>query len=276
MEKGTLLLRWAAWTAGFTGIVVGTTIQPTSVWAQASHSANSERIESLSFNSSQPDGFEDTGRPANQTSTGSRSSGSCLSRLIALVPGSEPLTTQPEGCSAPDSLLALTLDDAPTFWFYVPPEQLSSVVYTEFVLLDENQRPLYRERIVLSGESGIIGVQLTQPLEVNRLHRWTFQILMTDEPSRDPVVEGFVKRIEPDTTLSNQLITATSPQERIRIYANHGVWHDTLTELAEWRRAHPSDANLESDWTNLLTSVGLEAIANAPLLNCCTSEPISH
>ncbi|NJL36247.1 MAG: DUF928 domain-containing protein [Leptolyngbyaceae cyanobacterium RM2_2_4] len=268
-----LLLHRSFWTIALAVMLIDGNLQPASVWAQANPSPD-PTIEPLVFNSSPTDGFEDTGRPANQTSTGSRAPGSCSSRLVALVPGSEPLINQTQDCSEPDSLLALTVDELPTFWFYIP-ELETSAVSAEFVLVDNNQRPVYREQIALNGESGIVGVRPTQPLEVDRVHRWIFQIVLSGQPGQDPAVEGFVKRIQPDSTLTRQLAAATSPQERVRVYANHGIWHEALTELATLHLSSPNSA-MQADWASLLESVGLGAIANFPLLNCCTSQPISN
>ncbi|MBD2066429.1 DUF928 domain-containing protein [Leptolyngbya sp. FACHB-671] len=285
-----LLLHRTFWISVLAATLTGVTLQPVLVWAQSGDSSSSLNSEPLSepliFNfSNQMDGFENTGRPARQTSTGSRSPGSCLNRLIALMPGSEPLITQTQSCSEPNSLLALTVDDTPTFWFYLPPELSNSAVSAEFVLsnsaetaefvlLDQNHRPIHTEQVSLNGESGIIGVQLTHSLEVNQVHRWVFQVELTGEPGQGPAVEGFVERIQPDSALNRQLAAATSPQERIRAYAEHGVWHDALTEATALSLTHSNSAT-PTDWTSLLDSVGLGAIAHFPLLDCCTSQPVS-
>jgi hypothetical protein len=271
-----LLLHRKFWIAVLTVTLTVVSLQPMLVWAQTSNPSSPANSEPLVFNfSNQTDGFESTGRPANQTSSGSRGPGSCWERLTALVPGSEPLTTPTQGCFEPNSLLALTVDDTPTFWFYLPPELSHSAVSAEFVLIEQDSRPIHTEQVSLNGESGIIGIQLTRSLEVNQVHRWVFQIKLTGEPGEGPGVEGFVKRIQPDSSLNRQLTAATSPQERIRAYAEHGVWHDALTELAALRLTHSNSAT-QTDWTSLLDSVGMEAIAHSPLLDCCTSQPVSN
>jgi len=267
-----LLFHRAFWTVVFAVTLAEVTIRPTLVWAQTLPSP--ANLEPLVFNSSnQTTGFENTGRPANQTSTGSRAPNSCVGRLIALIPGDRPLTTSPDDCSNPESLLALTVNDVPTFWFYLPPELAVSATAAEFVLLGEDQRPIYREQMAPSSEAGVIGIRPAHSLVANQVYRWVFQLEVTGEPGLDPAVEGFVKYIQPDATLSQQLAAATLPQERIRVYANHGIWHDAFTELATLRLAQ--DSATQSDWANLLDSVGLGAIANLPLLNCCISQPVT-
>ena len=72
-------------------------------------------------------------------------------------------------------------------------------------------------------------------------------------------------------TLMSQLKNAT-PRQRVTLYATNGFWHDALTTLAELRSANPGDATLSRDWVSLLHSVGLDAIATEPIIECCTLE----
>lgn len=266
-----LLFHRTFWTVVLAVTLAEVTVQPALVWAQTLPSPAS--LEPLIFNSSnQTAGFENTGRPANQTSTGSRSPDSCIGRLIALVPGSEPLPTSTDNHSSSESLLALTVNNMPTFWFYLSPELADCAASAKFVLMSEDQRPIYREQISLNSEAGVIGIRPAHSLAADQVYRWVFQLEVTGEPGLDPAVEGFVKYIQPDSTLSQQLTAAASPQERVRVYASHGIWHDALTEVASLRL---EDAALQSDWASLLDSVGLGAIANSPLLNCCISQPVA-
>jgi hypothetical protein len=61
-----------------------------------------------------------------------------------------------------------------------------------------------------------------------------------------------------------QLDTATS-RELPLIYANAGIWHETLTTLVKLRQENPRDEELENYWINILRSVGLNDIAQEPL-----------
>jgi hypothetical protein len=223
----------------------------------------------LTFNpTATPADFAGSSRPRYRTSGGSR--GTCANQLVALVPGSGGVNLQNECAFQSVTLPALTLDDTPTLWFYIP--QLSSAdVPAEWVLLDENQQPLQTERIVLSSSPGIISFTLTQPLEADRAYTWVFSILANPQsPSLNPKVEGMIQYRIANARLQAQLQNL-SQLEKIKIYANQSLWHDALTLLAEQRLTAPDDATLTTHWTDFLNSVGLGAIAEAPLQNCCVS-----
>ncbi|NEP21230.1 DUF928 domain-containing protein [Moorena sp. SIO3I6] len=228
-------------------------------------------------NATQNESFEDVGRPPKRTSGADR--GLCSDQLIAIVPGSSEIVETTGNCSNDanndsNSFLALTLAESPTFWFYVP-EQSTPELTAEFVLLDHNQQALLVESIPLSGTPGIVSVPLTEPLETEQVYRWQLSVVVNPQnPSGNPTVEGLVKHITPDSTLSRKLKAATSLRERIAIYASHGIWHDGMTALAELRQQKPEDSRLERDWQDFLGSVGLRAIAFKPLVDCCTAQGV--
>jgi hypothetical protein len=223
----------------------------------------------LRFNTS-ANSFESEGRPPSRTSAGSRDS--CLSQIVAIVPGKSEVQTDGSGCGAQsETLIALTISEQPTFWFYIP-EQPYANVTAELVLLDELQHAIAIQSVSVEDASGIIGVPLNQTLEVDVVHRWVFSVESRDgNLSERAFVEGVVQRIDPDEALQAAIAAATSDQDRVRIYANHGIWHDALTLLIELHQAAPSDTVISRDWDNFLNSVGLGAIAQAPFLNCCSS-----
>ncbi|WP_424097174.1 DUF928 domain-containing protein [Moorena producens] len=225
------------------------------------------RLYFLPPNATEQESFDDVGRPPKRTSGGSR--GLCSDQLIAIVPGSSEIVEATGNCSNDSkSFLALTLAESPSFWFYVP-KQSTPELTVEFVLLDHNQHSLLQETIRLSGTPGIVRVPLSKPLETDQVYRWQFSVVVNRRRSGNPKVEGLVKRIIPDSTLSSKLKAATSPRERIAVYASHGIWHDAMTALAELRYQKPDDLRLERDWQDFLGSVGLRAIAVKPLVDCC-------
>lgn len=237
------------------------------VQAQNSQAQNVATSKPLAFNAS-PEDFAGRRRPRHRTSGGSR--GPCSNQLIALVPGSETVESHEGICTTRSiSWLTLTIADSPTFWFYIP-QSSNSETPAEFALLDQNHQPIFTEQITLPATSGIISLPLTQPLEMNQSYQWVFSILANPRnPSQNPKVEGLVKRVEPGARLSNQLQQATSQQEKIAIYANHGIWHDALTALAEQHFITLDSPTLMNDWSDFLKSVGLGEIAHVPLLDCC-------
>lgn len=225
----------------------------------------------LVFNQSRAPGhFERAGRPSRRTSGGSR--GECSDQLIALLPGNDQIatseTTSDVACrSASIAEQAVTLEPLPTLWFYVP-AQVQPGVNSELVLLDENAQALSIETIELPADSGIMGIQLSQPLAVGQTYQWVFSILQQpNAPSENPTVEGYVQRVSPEPALTDTLNAADSPWVLAQVLAEQGIWHDALDVIAQMRRTAPNDAIAQASWESLLSTVGLGAIAQADFVN---------
>lgn len=187
-------------------------------------------------------------------------------------------TASPRGCSRkgkyltalmPETNLGLTFSLYPTFFFYIPP---TSAQTAEFVLLDEEtEDTVYTTTFNISGLPGTVSVSLpsdkTLPkLKIGKNYHWYFSVICDpQERSGDAYVDGWVQRVTPNSTLISELKTA-SPLERLAIYTNADIWFERLTTLAELRRLNPNDPNLAAQWANLLRSVGLDKIAQEPLV----------
>jgi hypothetical protein len=249
------------------GIVVGCNLSYGSARSQPVPSQLQFNPPPSAANSQQANDNE--GRPPNRVSGGSR--GGCLHQFMALVPSQKAVVDRDRDCPTQfDSSLALTLSATPSFWFYIPAKSHSRLV-GEFVLF-EGDKAIYKQVIPLSQTPGTISVRPNHVLEPNKQYRWIFAIaLYPQNPAQNPAVRGLIQRIVPDTNLSSQLQAATSERDRIIIYAKNGIWHDALTELGELHRTNPKDNNLQADWSKLLSSIGLGAIAEIPLVNCCLS-----
>ncbi len=196
--------------------------------------------------------------------------------LTALVPATQTSLNEGQSGNSPlktfESVWALTAAEAPTFWYYIP-YTLTPDLPVEFILQDDQGNNVYQTKFIASQKQpGVVKVRLpakVAPLEVGKMYRWFFMI--DCDPDAPPLVEGSVQRIAPSATLMSQLQKAT-PRERVVLYAKQGLWHDALTALAELRSANPNDAALTADWVSLLNSGGLQAIAQEPVIDCCTPQ----
>lgn len=222
-------------------------------------------LNQLLFNAPD-DGFESEGRPPSRTSAGSRNS--CLDLLIALVPGRDTVRVDNNDCGGYSaSLMALTVSAQPTLWFYLPESVRGGSA--ELVLLDTNQQATFVQPVTIGDAQGIIRVALNQPLEIERPYHWVFSVEGRNNTAEPLFVEGFIQRVAPNTTLAAALTSAPSKPEQMALYAEHGIWHDALTLLLDLRRAAPTDTVLANQWTSFIESVGLGAIADAPVSACC-------
>lgn len=163
----------------------------------------------------------------------------------------------------------LTTATHPTFWFYVPlPKNLAYPA--EFILQDEAANPIYQTAIALPDQPGVIGITLPKtvsPLELNKRYRWFFSIYCDPEKHSPPIyVEGVIQRVTLSQAIAQQLAKA-KPQQQSAIYAENGIWYETLTILAKLRMKNPEDTKLQAEWRNLITSIGLSNVATQPIVS---------
>lgn len=223
-----------------------------------------------------PPSLPDRGRPTGR-SEGGASRGSCnitgRPPLTALVPTEEtastPETRSQQPTALPEAVFSLTTKEQPSFWFYVPYSLDSTPL--EFVLQDDNNTTLYQGRF--SGQIDVDGiVQVTLPdtapkLQQNEIYRWFFLAYCDqDTPS---FVEGWTARSPLSPALSQALSTATT-REQARIYAENGIWQETLTLVGESYRANPDSPEIATDWTSLLESANLSQLGEIQLVPCCS------
>jgi hypothetical protein len=204
------------------------------------------------------------GLPGRRQGGGTR--GDCLpsdASLIALMPNSN---------------FGQTLEDYPTFYWYVPEVAAEAA---EFVLLDENDNEIYIAEYQLSNQSGIISLSLPAtaglpPLEVGQDYHWYFSLICDRlDRSGDLFTEGWVRRIS-DPSLAQQA-SQLSALDQATLYAESGIWYEALDILAGLRRDRPTDPQVSQGWTTLLNSVGLGELIDQPFieLNASSEEVVS-
>ncbi len=218
----------------------------------------------------------DRDAPGNRGGGAGRGCGVGNQPLMALVP--EYKQTLNRGTIT--KVWGTTLAERPTFWFDLPYEQ-GAIAALEFVLQDNSSpnQELYRSAIVPPATPGIVSIRLpatVPPLETGKLYQWFFKVRLQCSPGESgakPQLQkeelyGWVQRVNPDAGLTSQLKQAT-PQQRVSLYDQNGIWFDALTTLGELRLSNPQDARFTEDWNRLLQSVGLEKLIAKPLVPCC-------
>lgn len=172
----------------------------------------------------------------------------------------------------PSSNIGVTLADYPTFFFYIPDVNLEGVE-GEFILKNQDHQTIYKEIVALTAGDSIVRVELTPtpalpPLEVGKSYYWIFTILLDKvDRSGNTDVAGWIKRVEPNSLIKNQLVAATDKAQP-GIYASNGIWYEAVTSLANLRCASPNDQTILSNWKSLLQQVELPEIATKPLSQC--------
>jgi len=150
------------------------------------------------------------GAPGDRTDAGSRDP----HNFLALIPATN---------------LGLTAIAHPTFWLYLPTSFPDDIPF-DFVLRDEQQEVVFRTVFELEKAAGIASFSLPQnspPLETGKKYQWCF---LCGNISR----HGWVERVAMKPEILVQLETAALRQ-RVLLFAKHGLWYETLTELVALR-----------------------------------------
>jgi hypothetical protein len=193
----------------------------------------------------------DRGMPGRREGGGTR--GGCIQEQPSLT------------ALMPDRNYGLVTRDHATLFWYVP--STSAMTVAEFVLLDESNREIYKTAMQLSGKPGIVGLTLPDnQIETDKDYHWYFSLVCDPQDrSGDLLTEGWIRQIEPDANLTSKL-QAAAPEAQPTIYAEAGIWYAALSTLANQLRSQSNNPALMQQWRTLLGSVGLEDLADKPLL----------
>ena len=163
----------------------------------------------------------------------------------------------------PTGSRSLTMESHPTLMVYVPETSATSALLS---IRNADEDYDYQTMVSIGDRAGI--VSLTVPndapaLDTNHEYEWSL-ILLCDNKLRpdSPVAQGDIMRIADDSYLSAKLARANQ-LESAAIYADAGLWYDTLSSLAKLKSSNPKDINISANWESLLGSVGLTDIAKA-------------
>jgi hypothetical protein len=178
----------------------------------------------------------------------------------------------------PSTQIGLTVAASPTLFVNLPQP---STQLAEFALTESRDgklgKEVYRTIIELPDQPGVVSMKLpkekatSSPLEIGKIYHWEFSLICDpSDRARDIVIEGEIQRVELSQNLANQLETA-APNDRPAVFAQAGLWYDTVASLAQLREDNPNDPQLAEDWKTLLHSVGLDTtITQAPLVGPLT------
>lgn len=167
----------------------------------------------------------------------------------------------------PKNNLALTVAANPQLFFYLP--SISNSQTIEFVLLDEADNQIYEKTFKPTSTNGIISLSLSdaslKELAIGKKYHWYLLIVCNaQDRANDISVDGWIQRVELNSTLAKKLKQA-APLQRPAMYVTADLWQDALANLVQLRLTHPTDANIASEWSQLLRSIDLNNIAQEPL-----------
>lgn len=173
----------------------------------------------------------------------------------------------------PEDDLGYTTDEYPAFQWYVPSNNASHVEFNLYEVIDEDAgifQPVYQTAFAPDAMAGIATLQLPQqvglaPLTSDNYYYWSVEVYCPDETTAVMTAEGFVQVLEPEPELASALANSDGI-DRAAIAAENSVWFDATRALTDHLQEQPNDLQAIIGWQTLLKSVGLENIAEAPLL----------
>jgi hypothetical protein len=194
--------------------------------------------------------------PKRSTGGASRDASTCGADMSATTKASvTPLL--------PKTNIGLTVAERPSILIYVPQTNAKKAL---FGLQDEQGKHSYRTTLSLPQKPGVIEINLpssVSALKIGKNYQWSLVMICTEELEPDsPWVSGWIRRVESNRNLNNQPTLELASK-----LANMGIWYDSLSTLAELKRRQPNNPTVVTSWQQLLHSINLNEIAEAPLTN---------
>jgi hypothetical protein len=161
---------------------------------------------------------------------------------------------------APESVGLTTKEQPSLYWYQSKPLNK----HFELAIVEKNViRPVLEAKFEASG-AGVQRVRLSDyniSLAEGVEYRWSVAIVLDpDNRSKDIVASGAIKRVKPAEKLLRRLKDAPA-SEVPYIYADEGVWYDSLEALSELVDAKPQDAKLHQIRAVYFMQVGLHDAA---------------
>jgi hypothetical protein len=152
--------------------------------------------------------------------------------------------------------------ERPTFLWNLSSDSPTPV---EFTLVDTMNHETVVSQQFPQAKAGITAAEIPQDksgLLLGRKYRWSVALICNPtRRSSDVIAQGYIQRVEPSTTLTQQLQSA-SWVEQAELYAKNGFLMDSLT--AYWQALHPPNSNsaaIKQDFLSLLDQIKLTDVA---------------
>lgn len=241
-------------------LAIGTTSKNPQPALAAAHSQTNANQQSSLLIARNRLRFRWGARSSRYRYSGFSRSGRCLNEPVTVL---APPTRPEEITETGDAGVDLTVSAHPMVFAYVP--QTTANTRAEFTLQNEaGTEQLYEAAFNLTGQAGIVGIQIPNSvtaLQPGQNYVWYLAVQCSADRSEDVVIDSWITRTALTTPLSND------PQIRAFELANAGIWQDAVSALALLRYSNNSNASVESDWSDLITSAGLPSnFATAPIV----------
>ncbi len=154
-----------------------------------------------------------------------------------------------------------TIAERPTFYFLIP--QIEGTAYFRLFESDSSLKKgkrVYRTSFKIKNKAGILALKMPDNapiLKSEKNYIWEFTIGNSIEFE---MVSGSVRRILPSQKLVEQLKQALLPIDRAALFAQEGLWFETVQTLAEAQQGVDKKPEIVSEWNALLKSAQLDRV----------------
>jgi hypothetical protein len=161
---------------------------------------------------------------------------------------------------APDHSGFTTSEQPSLYWFI----STSTSLPVELTVMDpQGVQPILETRIPAPVQAGVHRIRLSDynvRLAPGAAYRWFVSVVPdADRRSKDIMAGGAIERVEMPEGLKAKV--AQAPKSDLpSIYAEAGLWYDTVAAMSELIEAAPQDQALRKQRTALLAQVGLTGI----------------
>jgi Domain of Unknown Function (DUF928) len=161
---------------------------------------------------------------------------------------------------APDHSGFTTSQQPSLYWFI----STSTSFPVELTVMDpQGVKPILETRLPSPITAGVHRIRLSDynvRLAPGAAYRWFISVVPdADRRSKDIMAGGAIERVEMPEGLKAKLAQAAK-SDLPSIYAQEGLWYDTVAAISELIEAAPQDQALRKQRTALLAQVGLTGI----------------
>ncbi|MEO0867444.1 MAG: DUF928 domain-containing protein [Cyanobacteria bacterium J06642_11] len=172
-----------------------------------------------------------------------------------------------------DAATYLTASEHPTFFVHLPTLPATTgklTIQNNDPSLPLTQRQIYETDFEITGQSGILGIRVpatAAALQLGNTYSWQISVICPADVTDDVTINdqtgsmayfgGIIERVAD---------TPGSPTDRLDFYLNEGIWQESLLLTLEAYQNNPGDSSTQTQWSTLMTDVGLEQFTTQPFL----------
>jgi hypothetical protein len=137
-----------------------------------------------------------------------------------------------------------TISERPTIYLLTPKVENGKIRLRIFDESGLTSNPIYSKVFSINNQDGIVAFKIPDDapiLEIDKKYKLEFDVQYPFENKR---VFGYIKRVLPSQKLVDQLKTTTKPIELAALYAQEGLWFETMQTLAEAQRTVPQNPEI--------------------------------